>query len=1506
MGHKSRRIASHRRRVRARRARKTRRVDRASRAIKRARRRARVDGATTRNESMRTRDDDDFDESATRATTRDAASDDPTSPLGDDYERMLSDALAASLAATDAPVTKKIERWVRALGAAAADADDADDARDARSTRSSAKRASNSDARKTLDEMSRARDHGVQETAVDEEDLDADVDAGLRERDAARRLEKYGANDWTSGEDGDEDARGEEASARGADAGRARTRFARFLRAEIRNPTARVLATGAALELAQSFNARARDDPTFNAMILLGLVLGNAWVSHVEREDALRASRELTALVDARATVTRSGTSRVVDARFLVPGDIVTLTPGCAVPADCVSCGPQTLVLDNSLITGDRHTVDVAKGEPLFARGVVKRGSARAMVVRTGKHTFAGRAARVMRARDSSRKEMSAFDANVSVVERSFAVVGCASSLSVFLYLIVGGKDFFRSLSFAVILLIISTPLAIRTIVHTTTSLGVRALAKKSCIVARARVIEDLALMNVLCVDKTGTLTKDAAKLSSIVPTVPLLEGVSEDDVMTAAAMGTRWKEPPTNAVDAMILDAFDVARHLEGKFELVEHRPFDAAAKRKFSESIVRRANDGSTFRVMKGPIDVALEKCVNRESARAIVDDALEQLQSRAAAGVISRALLVACSKTHDDSYVGLGLIMYDDVRRKDAHEMLHAMQLLGVDVKIVTGDVARVARVACDKIGFDLSDGSDGIIHTPSDVPYVPLRASVLSPAHCDKLDRMKAYAEMLPEDKHALVKAHRAKGDVVGLVSDGASDSAALQLANVGVSMNNASDAARCASDIILAAPSLAALAHAVLSARVMFARVREYIVFRATCTAHVLGFFVFGALVVSPKSFDVTAPDTFTLPVIALCVNAALNDVVVIGTAYDHTSPSRLPERWNLLPHVFASAASGFTACFTTLALLRVALSAQLPYGEVQTCVFLKLTLTDAMTVFSARAHKSFLERRPGGLVLAAFATSLTMSCLLSANWPFMALASISWARIAFVFVFALCSFALQDFVKTLTYRALLRAGWMENVGVVSAGERARISRAVDRAAPKTPPNVSSVSRSAPTPVHAKVYDEEETVIERRPLLSDSEDDGFENDDESDIQSIVDDEFYSDYGGDVTATTATSVDDGSNAPERIAEMLEQEHDTAKHERLRRTPGYCMATFSDVRSITESHDWWKTFASLQRERIREHVDDEEDDDVEKARARVENDVDANDTASVTSSVYSKPTLRRSIPSDALTVLEMACGVGTFSAALCRHIADATREAMKSPLIDPAMERLYVSVDLLDVSAVALHTAAMSLVPPFRVGTLHRGSTTTFVPPQDYADALMRDDTRDDDGGGAADSSLGYDIVYTAHGFATTPRGKLHSALRNFRKSLRPGGLGFIAAATEQSHDAKFFAMYHAEKKRRGERRSHDGAAVADVSLTCAEQICDALSALGASYNVEVKSHVTAVDVENLEPYLHGVAMDDALSLDTMMSTSASLGAYLASCLSGDGTAYRFPQRVAHVTL
>ena len=171
---------------------------------------------------MRRRDGDDCDDAATNSTTRDAFDDDPTSPIGDDYERMLSDDLGRATARDEAPVTKKIERWVRALGAAGDggdDGDDGDDGRRGRANDSSATTAAAMDARKMMDEMSRARDHGVQETAVDEEDLDADVDGGLREREAARRLEKYGANDWATGEDGDDGARARKASAGGGGRG---------------------------------------------------------------------------------------------------------------------------------------------------------------------------------------------------------------------------------------------------------------------------------------------------------------------------------------------------------------------------------------------------------------------------------------------------------------------------------------------------------------------------------------------------------------------------------------------------------------------------------------------------------------------------------------------------------------------------------------------------------------------------------------------------------------------------------------------------------------------------------------------------------------------------------------------------------------------------------------------------------------------------------------------------------------------------------------------------------------------------------------------------------------------------------------------------------------------------------------------------------------------------------------------------------------------------------------
>lgn len=1348
-------------------------------------------------------------------------------------------------------------------------------------------------------------DHGT--SGADPEDLDTDVGVGLRLREVASRRERYGENTLMTGVDE-------------GDAKLMSDRFGKALRKEIRNPMIRVALVAIGLELAQSFNFSARDDPVFNAIILAGLIVGNAYVSYLERVDAVRASYELTRMVSARATVIRAGRTVVVDATELVPGDVVILSPGSGVPADCVSSGPQTLVLDNSLITGERQTVDVAAGEPLFMRGVVKRGTARALVVRTGKNTFAGRAARLVRKREAVRRELSAFDVNLTHVMYGLSLAGCVCSLSVLLYLLVSGRDFFGSLSFCVILLIASTPLAIRTVVATTSALGVRALSKRGAIVTRMSVIEDLASMNVVCVDKTGVLTRDATRLNSSLPTIPLLEGVGENDVMTAAALSTKWNEPAVNAIDSMILKAFDTSPL--SAYEMVEYKPFNAA-HRRFSESLIRRS-DGSMFRVMKGPIDTVLDACSNGEEVQTIVKDAMANLQSQSARGVISRALAVACSKNVDDPFVALGLIIYEDVRRADANEMIHTVSSLGIDVKIITGDSSDVAALACQKIGFDFDD-----INSPSDVPYVPLRTSVLNPQAAESIKRMRVFADMLPEDKLALVKAYRCGGDVVGLVSDAAGDAAALHLADVGVAMNTASDAAKSASDLVLTVPSLAILAHAVLSARIMFARVRDYILFRATCTTHLLGFFTLGAMTIAPNSFDAKWPDMFTLPVIALCVVLALNDLVVIGSAYDHAAPSRLPEKWRLLPDAVVSVVSGLAACFTSLALLGITLSTTkadtyfaqdvkgraLAYGEVQTCLFLKIVLTDALTVFSARTHKSFLERRPGGLVVTAFLTSLVLSCMLAANWPFMALESISWAHILFVVIFSLGSFALQDAVKVTTYRVLLRAELMENVGVVSSAEFARVSKAVDRVMPKqkllgreTTKSSSSPERVSPTP--DADYDVEEA---RRPLLDESDTNAeeeessyFEEDERRSAITASDedvDEFYSDYGGGTESEISAAVGAVDPSPEIIAEMLNREADTPKYERLRRTPGYCMATLTDVQAITETHDWWATFQSLQKEAIKEHVydvcdvqsfDDDNDDD------------DDDDNRSLASARTGQG--RRVIPNDALTALEMGCGVGTFSASLCRHLSDATMEALRSPLADPAMRRLYVSLDLLDVSGVALHAASLSLQAPFHVGTLHRGTLTSFVPPRDAA-MLASSAANSSDGESVMDANggadgIGYDIVYSVHGFATCPRSKIHLALRNFRASLRPGGLGFIAAATEQSHDAKFSLMYHAE------RRKRLGAPQGEIPrMTSAEDICDALSAQGVSYNVEVKSHETIVDVtdglESLESYLHGVVMDDSLSLDTMM-TSNSLGAYLSSCMSSDGSSYTFPQRVAHVTL
>ena len=1443
-------------------------------------------------------DDYDYDYDANR--------DEPFSPDGDAYERMLAGESTPNAGEND--FGARVGAFVRAFGReggflgrlARADADaDADVGTDP----SRAIRDDDSAGDDGVAFIARAMlsegDHGLGRDGADPEELNTSPDVGLSERDARARREKYGANETPIDADDDRIESSGDASTSG---GRARW-LERAVREELKNPAIRAAGACVALELAQSFNASAsaRDDPVFNAFILSALIVVNACVSNAERADASRASRELQRMVDARATTVREGRAREMDARELVPGDIVILRPGCAVPADCVSCGPRALVLDNSAITGERRAAEASPGEPLFARAVVKRGNARAVVVRTGKNTFAARAARVVRKREARTRETSAFEARVRAASRAAVAAGAACSLSVFVYLIVSGRDFFRSLSFCVVLVIWSAPLAVRTIVSTTTALGARALALKSAIVARASVVEDLATMNVLCVETTGTLTRDATSLNAIAPTVPLLEGVRENDVMTAAAMCAKWNEPPTSAVDAMIADAFDVSRL--APYSLVEHRPFDATAHRRYSESVVAR-EDGSTFRVMKGPVDVALTRCVNAEDVRALISRAMERVQSRASRGVISRALLVACSDARDDPYVALGLVVYEDVRRRDADETIRALRALGVDVKIVTGDGERVARVTCEKTRVDHTE-----LRGPADVPYVPLRTSVLHPRASASLAAAAAYRDMLPEDTRALIAAHRAKGDVVGLVSAAASDAAALRLAHVGVAAHDAADAARAAADLVLAAPSLAVVALACTNARVMFARVREYVIFRTTCAVHILGFFVLAAIFVRPASYDAAWPETFTLPVVAACVSCALNDIVVVGAAYDHASPSRLPERFRLAPDVVACAASGATACASSLACLVVAASTAKTYGEAQTCAFLKLILTDAMTVFSARTRESFVSRRPGGLLVAAFALAAVVACAAANAWPLAELTPTSPARVSFVISFAMVSLLAQDFVKTTTYRALARAGWSENVGVVTSAEIGRLTRAARRATPRrgaatTETTVETVETPRRTPRDAVLEsDDEEAAI---PLLSEDEgeDDahGEDGDDEEEESS-----FYSDYGG---ASETASYLTVNRAPEVIAATIESETDTPRFERLRRAPGYCAATLSDATSVAESHDWWTTFAALQRERAKDASRARGDDDDNFVDEEDEDEDDASTFFDDASSVRTRR--RATLPADALAALDFGCGVGAFSAALCRRVRDDTVTRARSPLFDPAMKRLCVSVDLLDVSGAALHAASASLEPPFRVGTLHRGTPTSFVPPRDAVAVMMEEREENDDGeteNGASvrAETLGYDVVYSAHGFATVPRGKLRAALRNFRASIRPGGLGFIAAYTEQSHDARFFAMYHAE---RSKRLLGAASTPSPPPPARAEHICDALSAQGVSYNVEVKSHATVVDVsdgslEGLEAYLHGVAMDDALSVDTMTSSSA-LGAYLASCLTPDGRAYSFPQRVAHVTM
>lgn len=757
--------------------------------------------------------------------------------------------------------------------------------------------------------------------------------------------------------------------------------------------------------------------------ILLAIQFCNATIGWYEITKAGNAVAALKATLKPVATVKRDGKWVTIDGALVVPRDCVLLASGSAVPADSkVNSG--RIEVDQAALTGESLPVTVHGGGDALMGSTVTRGEVEGTVMATGMNTFFGKTAQMIQAVDDSLGNLQKILLKIMTVLVVLSVSLCTIAL---IYLLTAKhQDFKESLSFAVVLLVASIPIAIEIVSTATLALGSRQLSEHGAIVTRLTSIEEMAGMNMLCSDKTGTLTLNKMVIQEHTPV--FVRGMNQFELLKLAALAAKWKEPPRDALDTLVLGSADVDSL--DVFEQIDFQPFDPTLKR--TEGTLR-GPDGKVFKTTKGAPQVILNLCLNKNEIAAEVDGIVHDLGTR---GI--RSLAVA--KCENDVWVMQGILTFLDPPRPDTKMTIERSMELGVDVKMITGDHGVIAKETARTLGMGTNIQSSKGLPVLDENGKVPkLEARLI-----EQILAADGFAEVFPEHKYIIVEALRQEGFAVGMTGDGVNDAPALKRADVGIAVSGATDAARAAADMVLTYEGLSVIVEAIIIARKIFQRIKSFITYRVAATLQLLFFFFISVFVFSPDKINPLFTEVyFKMPVIMLMLITLLNDGTLISIGYDNVKASSRPEKWNLKVVWLVSTVLGAVACLSSLLLLYFCLDSGdegsffnmlglpfMPYGNIVTAMYLKVSISDFLTLFSARTDGFFFTSRPGALLFFAGCGALTISTVVANVWPSGTTDGVEVEGLArgsyklwsiWVWVYCLIWWGIQDSCKVLTY-----------------------------------------------------------------------------------------------------------------------------------------------------------------------------------------------------------------------------------------------------------------------------------------------------------------------------------------------------------------------------------------------------------------------------------------------------------------------------------------------------
>ena len=709
--------------------------------------------------------------------------------------------------------------------------------------------------------------------------------------------------------------------------------------------------------------------------VIAVLLLINAGVGFWEEYKAGNAIEALKQRLALMARVLRDGEWHDIAARELVPGDVVFLRLGAIVPADVELVDGDYLSIDQSALTGESLPADKKIGDTAYSGSIVRQGEMRGVVTSTGMNTYFGRTARLV----ETAQTRSHFQQAVLRIGNFLILTTLGLVALVILVALFRGDPFIDTLLFALILTVAAIPVALPAVMSVTMAVGAATLARMQAIVSRLVAIEELAGMDVLCSDKTGTLTKNALVVGD-----PVAIGTEDvEDVIIAAAFASERDNP--DVIDAAVLAALHDKQALVGS-EIIAFQPFDPVRKR--AEAEVRQ--DGRQFKVAKGaPQAIAALVEASGDLAERI-RCATDEL---AAHGY--RTLGVARTE-NDGRWCFLGLLPLFDPPRDDSAETIATIKSMGLDIRMVTGDHSAIAREVASELGLgtNIVSAHEIFEHDGADGDGVRIEAA-------------DGFAEVFPEHKFKIVRRLQRAGKIVGMTGDGVNDAPALKQADIGIAVSGATDAARAAADLVLTAPGLSVIVTAVEEARKIFARMRSYAVFRIAETIRVLGFITLSIIIF----------DFYPVTPIMLVLLAVLNDFPIMMIAYDNVRVAPRPVRWLMSRVLAVAVVAGTTGVIATFILFWIARDIlQLPPEQIQTVIFLKLLVAGHLTIYITRSERWFWQR-PWPAARLFWTTEATqLAGTLAAVYGWL-LEPIGWSYALMVWAYALLWFPVNNAVR---------------------------------------------------------------------------------------------------------------------------------------------------------------------------------------------------------------------------------------------------------------------------------------------------------------------------------------------------------------------------------------------------------------------------------------------------------------------------------------------------------